>query len=166
MERTTGRRGRRRSGLPPTDRGSPQANASDGCLRGLGRGRPTDTPKPPYKPLACDQPQHLPMVRGEPSLVGLVASEEVDFVEAPSTGVVDDGGEQDSCRPPPAGIVKPGALIEAHTTGHLERHHGGDDQAVVPEFVHNHLISLSGTSARSGKAIEGGKEAGAVSPLR
>ena len=35
------------------------------------------------------------MVPREPSLIALIASEEVHFVEASNTCVVDDGGEQE-----------------------------------------------------------------------
>src|ERR1700689_520173 len=77
------------------------------------------------------------MVPREPSLIGLVASEEVDFAEASSTCVIDDGGEQ----------------------------HGRDHQVVVPEFVDDHLIGRAATSESGREAIEDGKEAGAASPL-
>ena len=51
------------------------------------------------------------LVRREPSLIGLVAPEEIHFVEASSTCVVDDGGEQDGRGIPPEAFGKPGALI-------------------------------------------------------
>src|SRR5215468_1491539 len=105
------------------------------------------------------------MVSGKPSLVGLVASEEVHFVEASSTCVVDNGGEQDDRGIPPAAIGEPGALIQAHSAGYLERRHGRDHQVVAPEFVNDHLISRAATSESGREKIEDGKEAGAVSPL-
>ena len=165
MERATGWRGVRQLGLPPGDGGSPEANAPDRCLRGLERRRLGDASEPAHNPLARHQPQHLSMVRREPSLVGLVASEEVHFVEASSTCVVDDGGEQDGRGIPPAAIGEPGALIQAHPAGHLERRHGRDHQVVVPEFVDDHLIGRAAASESGREAIEDGKEAGAASPL-
>ena len=83
-----------------------------------------------------------------------------------AAGVVDDGGEQYGRRIPPAGIGEPGALIKAHATGHLERHHGGDDEVVASEFVYDHLIGRVTTNASAHEAIERGKEARAASPLR
>ena len=53
------------------------------------------------------------MVRRKPSLIGLVAPEEIHFVEASSTCVVDDGGEQDGRGIPPGAFGKPGAVIQA-----------------------------------------------------
>ena len=165
MERATGWRGVRQLGLPPGDGGSPEANAPDRCLRGLERRRLGDASEPAHDPLARYQPEHLSMVRREPSLIGLLASEEVHFAEASSTGVVDDGGEQDGRGIPPAGIGEPGALIQAHPAGHLERRHGRDHQVVVPEFVDDHLVGRAATSESGREAIEDGKEAGAASPL-
>jgi len=105
------------------------------------------------------------MVRREPSLIGLVASEEVHFVEASSTCIVDNGGEQDGRGIPPAAIGEPGALIQAHPARHLERRHGRDHQVVVPEFVDDRLIGRAAPSESGREAIEDGKEAGATSPL-
>ena len=105
------------------------------------------------------------MVRREPSLIGLVAAEEVHFAEALSTCVVDDGGEQHGRGIPPAAIGEPGALIQAHPAGHLERRHGRDYQIVVPEFVDDHLIGRAATSEPGRETIEDRKEAGAASPL-
>ena len=105
------------------------------------------------------------MVPGEPALVGLVAAEEIHFAEASSTRVVDDGGEQDGRGIAPSAIGEPGALIQAHPAGHLERRHGRDHQIVVPEFVDDHLIGRAATSESGREAIEDGKEAGAASPL-
>ena len=83
------------------------------------------------------------MVPREPSLIGLVAAEEVHFAEASRTCVVDDGGEQDGRGIPPAAIGEPRALIQAHPAGHLERCHGRDHQIVVPEFVDDSVGILS-----------------------
>ena len=97
-------------------------------------------PSRPATPLPATSLEHLSMVRREPSFIGLVASEEIHFAEASSTRVVDDGGEQDGRDIPPVAIGEPGALIQAHPAGHLERGHGRDHQVVVPEFVDDHLI--------------------------
>src|SRR5690242_14744425 len=98
MEQATGWRGARQSGLPPGGDGPPEANTPDSCPRGLGHRRVGGAPKPACNPLAGYQPQHLSMVRCEPSLIGLVASEEIHFAEASGTCVVDDGCEQDDRR--------------------------------------------------------------------
>src|SRR6516162_368831 len=98
------------------------------------------------------------MVRGEPSLVGLVASEEIHFTKASSTCVVDNGSEQDDRRIPPAAIGQPGALIQAHPASHLECCYGRDHQVVLPEFVDDHLIGRAATSESSREAIEHRKE--------
>ena len=105
------------------------------------------------------------MVPREPSLIGLVAAEEVHFPEASGTCVVDDGGEQDGRGIPPAAIGEPGALIQAHPAGHLERCHGRDHQVIVPELVDDYLIGRAASRESGREAIEDGKEAGAASPL-
>ena len=104
------------------------------------------------------------MVPREPSLIGLVTPEEVDFSEASRTRVVDDGGEQDGRGTPPSAISEPGALIQAHPAGHLERRHGRGHQIAVPEFVDHHLIGRAATSESGREAIEDGKKARAASP--
>jgi len=106
------------------------------------------------------------VVRRKPSLVGLVAAQEVHFAEAAGTCVIDDGGEQEGRGIPPAAIGEPGALVYAHPSGHLECRHDGDHQAVVPEFVDGHLIGVAAASESGREAIEDRKEAGAAAPLR
>ena len=105
------------------------------------------------------------MVRGEPSLVRLLASEEVHLGEASGAGVVDDGREQGGRRIPPAGIGEPGALVQAHAPGHLERQHGRNDQVAIAEFVDDHLVDRGATGAAGDETIERWKEAGTGSPL-
>jgi hypothetical protein len=105
------------------------------------------------------------MVLREPSFIWFVASEEVHFGEASSTCVVDDGGEQDGRGIAPAAIGEPGALIQAHPAGHLERCHGRDHQIFVPEFVDDRLIGRAAASESGCEAVEDRKEVGAASPL-
>jgi hypothetical protein len=131
----------------------------------LGRRRLCGASKSSHDPAACDQSQHLSLVPRESSLIGFVASEEVHLIETSSTRVVDDGGEQEGRDIPPAAIGEPGALIQAHPAGHLERRHGCDHQIVVPEFMDYDLIGHAATSEPSCEAIEQGKEAGTASPL-
>ena len=131
-------------------------NALDGRLVGPERRRLGDASEPARNPLARHQPRHLSMVRREPSFIGLVAPEEIHFAEASSTCVVDDGGEQDGRDIPPAAIGEPGALIQAHPAGHLERGHGRDHQVVVPEFVDGHLIGRAASRESGREAIEDG----------
>jgi hypothetical protein len=124
-----------------------------------------DASESAYDPLARYEPRHLSMVPREPSLIGLVTPEEVHFLKTSSTCIVDDGGEQDGRGITPAVIGEPGALIQAHPAGHLERRHGRDHQIIVGEFVDDHLIGRAATSESGREAIEGGKEPGAPSPL-
>ena len=124
-----------------------------------------DASESAYNPLAGYKPRQLSMVPREPSLIGLVTSEEVHFLKTSSTCIVDDGGEQDGRGITPAVIGEPGALIEAHPPGHLERRNGRDYQVVIPEFVDDHLIGRAAASECGREAIEHGKEIGAASPL-
>src|SRR5690242_18947520 len=165
MERPTRWRGVKQSGLPPGNGGPPEANAPDRCLPGLESCRLGDASEPAHHPLARYQPQHLAMVRREPSFIGLVAAEEVQFAEVSRTSVIDDGGEQEGRGIPPAAVGEPGTLIQAHSTGHLERRHGRDYQVVLPEFVDDHLVGRAATSESGREPIEDGKEVGAASPL-
>ena len=125
-----------------------------------------DTAELADDPLSRYQPDHLTTVGREPSLVRLLTSEEVHFAESPIAGVVDDGGEQDGRRIPPAGIGMPSALIEAHASGHLECHHGGDDGVFAHELVDDHFVNHRTPGASGDEAIEGREEIGAVAPLQ
>ena len=116
-------------------------------------------------PASCHEPEHLSVVGGEPSLVGLFAAEEVHLGEAPGAGVVDDVSEQGGRRVPPAGIGQPGALVQADAPGHLERQHDGNHEVAAAEFVDHHLVDRRATGASGEKYLEGGKELGEASPL-
>jgi hypothetical protein len=105
------------------------------------------------------------MVRRKPSLIWLVAAQEVHFAEASGTCVIDDGGEQEGRGIPPAAVGEPGALVHAHPVGHLEHRYDGDHQAVAPEFVDDHLIGRAAASESGREAIEDRKEARAAAPL-
>ena len=95
-----------------------------------------------------------------------VAAEEVHFDEASSTSVVDDDGEQGGRRTPPTGIGEPGALVQAHPTGYLERQYHADHQLIATELMDDHFVERGATGASCDEVIEGGKELGAASPLR
>jgi hypothetical protein len=118
---------------------------------------PTDLPPPGLLP-----PSAFPDGLARTALIRLVAPEEVHFGEASRTCIVDNCGEQDGRGIPPAAIGEPGALIQAHPSGYLERCHRRDHQVAIPEFMDDHLIGRAATSESSFEAIEDGEKAGAV----
>ncbi len=98
-------------------------------------------------------------------LVRLFSPEKVHLREAAIARIGDDGRQQHRRCVSPDRVCQPGALVEAHSSCYLERHHAGDDDLLGGELVDRHLIGLGSEPTAGGETLEIGEEIRPRSPL-
>ena len=124
---------------------------------GVARRRPVTAPSD-RRPFARLEPEHVSMVRGEASLVWLVAPERVHSVRPQSPASSMMAASRTVVTSRQRQIGEPGALIQADPTGGLEGPDGGDHEVVGADFVDDYLAGLGAAANAAAKRSKTGRK--------